>query len=77
METVVVNGHGSVEVPRLLARTTGRLLQLVVNGVASYSPQQTGWDKLRTTVSGRGVPYRVWLRHSALLEEFNRQNHGQ
>ena len=76
METVIFKGHGSVEVSTLLAKTAGRLLQLVMNGFTSYSPQQTAWDKLRTTVSGRGVPYRVWLRHSALLEEFNRQNHG-
>lgn len=77
METVIVKGHGSVEVSRLLARTASRLLQLVVNGVESYSPQRRGWNKFRTTVSGRSVPYRVWLRHSALLEEINRQHHGQ
>lgn len=75
METVIVREYGSVEVPRLLARTAGRLLHLVVNGVASYSIQRRGWDNFRTTASGRSVPYRVWLRHSALLEEINRQNH--
>lgn len=77
METVIIKGHGSFEVPTSLARTVGRLLQLVVNGVASYSPQRLGWDKYRTRVTSRGVPYRVWLRHSALLEEISRQNPGQ
>ena len=76
MEAVIIKRHGSVEVSTLLAKTAGRLLQLVMNGFTSYSPQQTAWDKFRTTVSGRGVPYQVWLRHSALLEELNRQNHG-
>ena len=77
METVIIKGHGSLEVSRLLARTTSRLLQLVVNGVESYSPRRRGWNNFRSAVSGRSVPYRVWLRHSALLEEINRQHHGQ
>lgn len=77
METVIIKGHGSFEFPISLARTAGRLLQLVVNGVASYSPQRRGWDKDKTTVTSRGVPYRVWLRHSALLQEINRHNPGQ
>ena len=77
METVIIKGHDSVEAPTFLMKTASRLFELVASGFASYSPQQSGRDKFRATVNGRNVPYRVWLRHSALLEEINRQNHGQ
>ncbi len=77
METVIIKGPGFVEAPRSLARTAGHVLHLVLNRAATYFTPQRGWGNAGTTIRGHSVPYRVWLRHSALLEEINRKNNNQ
>ena len=73
MGIVIGKNQDFIVAPALTEKMTGLLKSMLGNWLNSQSRLQRDWSNFKTISTGRGVPFRVWLRHSAYLEELKRE----